>query len=258
VIEKMKRLKLWFEKNNTILLGVTSTLVMFLVLFVLMNYVVMPLYTKQGAEVELVDVTEMPYDMAERMLEKRGFKMVHDTTTFSATYPESTVIAQNPPSYSKVKRGRRIYVTLSGGERIIKVPRVIGTSERDAIFTLRGAELIIGNTFYEYSNYYPEGTVSKQSIPAGIDTTSHSVVDISVSLGRIPSEFIVPDVVGKSFDAAKTLLWKSGLEVGSVTYQVNEKLIPFTVISQAIEPGSQVKQGKPIDLVVSIMEEEGE
>jgi beta-lactam-binding protein with PASTA domain len=255
VVEEMNNLKLWFERNNTILLGVTSTLVLFIVLIVILNYAVMPLYTKQGAEVDLVDVTEMPYDKAEKMLKSQGFKMVHDTTTFNATYPESTVIAQNPLPYTKVKRGRRIYVTLSGGERIVKVPHVIGTSERDAIFTLRGAGLTIGNTYYEYSNYYPEGTVSKQSISAGIDTTNKSIVDISVSLGRIPSEFIVPNVVGKSFDTAKTLLWKSGLEVGSVTYQLHEKLIPYTVISQAVEPGSKVKQGKPIDLVVSLMEE---
>jgi beta-lactam-binding protein with PASTA domain len=124
----MNSLILWFEKNKVILLGVISTLVLFFVLIVLLNYAIMPLYTKQGIEVDLVDVTEMHYDKAEKMLKAKGFKMVHDTTTYSVTYPESTVIAQNPPPYSKVKRGRRIYVTLSGGERIVEVPRVVDQS----------------------------------------------------------------------------------------------------------------------------------
>jgi beta-lactam-binding protein with PASTA domain len=114
----------------------------------------------------------------------------------------------------------------------------------------------MGITYYDYSSYYPAGTVSGQSIAAGIDTTDQSFVDITVSLGRVPSQFIVPDVVGKSYETAKKLLWKSGLKEGTITYQVYDKLIPYTVISQSIEPGSKVAKGKPVDLVVSLMEEE--
>lgn len=252
----MKKFLQWLERRNPVLIGVISTILLFFVLMVLMNLVIMPLYTKKGYEVELVDVTEMHYDDAKELLRVKGFKIVHDTTTFNATYPESTVIVQNPAPYSKVKRGRRIYVTLSGGERIVEVPKVIGSSERDAIFAIRGAGLKMGETYYDYSNYYPAGTVSKQSIAAGIDTTNQSSIDITISLGRIPSQFIVPDVVGKSYDAAKKQLWKSGLDVGTVTYEVHKMLIPYTVVSQSIEPGSKVKKGETINLVVSLMEEE--
>lgn len=252
----MREFMQWLERRNPVLIGIISTILLFFILIVIMNLVVMPLYTKRGFEVELVDVTEMSYDDARDMLKRKGFQIVHDTTTYHATYPESTVIAQNPAPYSKVKRGRRIYVTLSGGERTVEVPKVIGSSERDAVFAIRGAGLKIGETYYDYSNYYPAGTVSKQSIAAGVDTTDQSFIDITISLGRVPSQFIVPDVVGKSYDAAKKQLWKSGLDVGTVTYQVHKMLIPYTVISQSIEPGSKVKQGKAVNLVVSLMEEE--
>ena len=44
--------------------------------------------------------------------------------------------------------------------------------------------------------------------------------------------------------------------MGNVTYQIHDKLIPYTVVSQSLEPGSTVEQGKAVDLKVSLMEDE--
>ncbi len=252
----MNFLKKWFKRHRTVLLGLGSTIIMLIFLVFLADWVIMPLYTHHGAEEELPDVTELSFEKAKTILNKKGFQIIRDKEQFDDTYPAGTVIAQNPAPFSRVKKGRRIYVTVSAGERSMQVPRVLGSSERDAIFAIRQAGLKIGDVFYKYNDYYPGGVVCNQSIPPDSTVVEKTVVDITVSLGRLPGRFLVPDVVGKSLKTAKKLLGKAGLKIGSVTYKVNNKLIPDTVIEQAIAPGQEVSQGQEIDLVVSQLEED--
>ena len=252
----MDRWKQLYERHRIVVLGVGSTFLMILFLILLLDWVIMPLYTHHGAEEELPDVTEHSFVEAEKILEAKGFRIVNDGEKYNATYPESTVIFQNPAPYSTVKKGRRIYVTLSAGERRVRVPRIIGASERDAEFTLKQAGLVLGEAFYEYSNYYPAGVVSDQSLPEETEVVEETPVDITVSLGRLPTRFVVPDVVGKSLDTAKRMIRRAGLRVGDISYEIQESLIPETVIRQSVEPDEEVYRGQPIDLVVSRLEEE--
>jgi len=246
----------WFENHKTVVLGVGSTVVLFVFIVLLMDWIVMPLYTHRGAEEELPDVTEMSFKEAEEILKSRGFRIFKEKDVYDATYPESTVVAQNPPPYSRVKKGRRVYVTLSAGERLVSVPHLVGSSERDAGFILRQAGLMQGDVFYEYDNYYPAGVVSNQSLAEGMEVSEKTSVDITISIGPFPSRFVVPDIVGKSLDVAKTVLLKSGLRIGSISYEIKKELIPDTVIDQSIEAGKEVRQGQPVDLVVSRLSEE--
>lgn len=243
----------WVDKYQNIVLGILSTLLMFMILAVLLDRLVLPLYTKHGFEVEMPDITEFSYNQAKQFLKSDGFKMVIDTTKYSAVYPESTVIAQNPQPFSLVKRGRRIYVTLSAGEKSVYVPKVTGTSVNNVRFLLAQAELSLGEVNYEFNSYTPKDVVFRQSL---IDTlvTKGTPVDITVSLGRAPTEIIVPNLVGKSHSLASKMIKESGLRVGEITYRVNSKLVADTVLEQQPAAGTKVSQYTPVRLVVSVLE----
>ena len=247
----MERIKAFMKRHRTPILGIGSTALMLIILVLILEWIVMPLYTHLGDEVELPDVTEMSFGQAKEILEAQEFRIVNDGMKFDETYPESTVVFQNPPPYSRVKKGRRIYVTLSAGERMIPVPRVVGMSERDAEFAIRQAGLLVGEVFYEYHNYHLAGVVFDQSMVQGTEVVAETIVDITVSMGRSPDRFSVPDVVGKSFDSAKRLIRQSGLRVGEVVFEVRRNLVPETVIRQSLDAGQEVDQGTPVDLIVS-------
>lgn len=250
----MNRWKTWITQHKTILLGIGSTVLMLCFLVFFMDLAVMPIYTHHGEERELPDVTERSFEDAREILESKGFTIVKEGEKFDATYPESTVIFQNPSAFSRVKRGRRIYVTLSAGEKLIPVPRVIGMSERDAEFSLRHAGLQLGEVFYEYHSYHLNGVVFQQSIDPEIEAVEDTPIDITVSMGRAPDQFIVPDVTGKSLDMAKRMLRRAGLSVGNLSYEVEPDLVPDTVIRQSIDGGNEVMRGQRIHLVVSKLE----
>ena len=74
---------------------------------------------------------------------------------------------------------------------------------------------------------------------------------LGVSKGNPPDYYMVPDLVGKSFQTAKTLLLKSGLRLGDVTYEYHPKLIENTVVEQNLTEGMRVSFPSKINLILS-------
>jgi serine/threonine-protein kinase len=241
----------WLERHRAGVIGVSVSLIILLIWVLLMDWIVMPMYTHRGQENELPDVTELRYDEAKTLLESRGFRIVKDQTKHDAHYPAGTVIFQNPAPYSKVKKGRRIYVTVSSGETTVQMPKVLGISERDAVFLLSQSGLSMGKIEYDYNDYYPAGVVCGQSIPERTETERKAIADITVSRGPLPDRFLVPDLIGLNLETAKKTLWQTGLEVGGLSSEFNRRLVPGTVIEQSVKAGREVPQGTVVNLVVS-------
>lgn len=249
-----RKLNSRLERHRNAVIGISVTLIVFMLWVVLMDWIVMPMYTQRGQEKELPDVTDISYESAKALLESQGFRIVKDRVKHDSNYPVGTIIFQNPDPYTKVKKGRRIYVTVSSGEPTVLVPRVVGASERDAEFQLNKAGLTFGQVRYEYDGYYPNGVVCGQSIVEDTEVERRTVVDITISRGQLPDRFTVPKVVQKNVETARKILWESGLDVGEVTEELNRRLVPGTVLEQSISPGTEVRQGTRVNLVVSRME----
>lgn len=222
-----------------------------LALVLLADWIVMPVYTKHGEAVEVPNVTTMRFADAKVRLEDGGFEVLSGEERFSSQYPAGYVLEQAPRPGAKVKSGRRIYLVVSRGERRVEVPQLVERSERDAQLLLARYGLVLGNVDYEYSTFYPEGTISSQSIPPRAEVPQGARVNITVSAGAVPNEFVVPSVDGRPFDEAAKMLRKAGLAVGSVRYEDVDDLLPETVIRQSIEAGTRVEKGARVDLVVS-------
>jgi eukaryotic-like serine/threonine-protein kinase len=241
----------WFSLHRTAVVGWTATAGVLVVWLLLMDWIVMPLYTHRGREQELPDITEHTFEDAARVLDEKGFKIIKDREKYDSNSPKGSVLFQNPPPYSRVKKGRRIYVTVSSGEMPAAVPNLVGSSERDAVFLLNRAGLIPGKVEYEFNDYYPPGAVCDQNEPAETEVRAKSMVDFTVSRGSIPSRFLVPGVVGKSLETAKKMIWEAGLQTGVIRYETRPDLVLGTVIDQDVPAGSEVGQGSPVGLVVS-------
>jgi serine/threonine-protein kinase len=221
------------------------------------NGIVMPVYTRHNVEVEVPEVVEMNVTEADSVLRIHGFHLVVEREQYDWNYPEGTVINQNPAAFSITKPGRRVYVTTSIGEKLIMMPNLVGKSSRDAIFAGQAAGLALGDESfgYEYSNYYPENVVMAQSIPPGTKLKKDTPVHVTVSLGTLPNEFRIPDVVGQTLERARKVILTSGLELGEIKYQVKPDLLPNTVISQDPPARKKTFRGAMVDLMVSLLEE---
>jgi len=239
---------------QVLLPGILLTGFILIMLAMLMDAVIIPLYTNRGAERTCPDVTEKTFEEAVGILRESGLGAMREPDKFDSNYPEGTVLFQNPAPFTVVKKGRRVRLTVSAGIRYVNVPKVVGLPERDAAAEIRKAGLQMGEVLYEINGYFPRGVVCGQSLQEGVPVREASLMNITLSIGEAPSRFLAPDVVEKSLDVAKRMIGEAGLRVGMVTYSADSTILPMTVIRQSIPAGSEVNPGQSINLEVSQLE----
>jgi len=229
---------------------VLAFLILVLMIFII-DKVIMPMYVDLGDETELPDVIEMSLTEATKVLEEKGFQIVVKDSLFDAKHDVGTVIEQNPYPYATVKEGRRVYLTVSIGEKPIIMPNLFGVSPREAELILETYGLKVGSKYYVPNDRYYEGTVMGQSYPQGQEIKSNSKIDIIISLGQVSKESIVPELVGKSLHEARERLKAVNLGIAEIVWEERDSILPETVISQSIPSGQTFEQEETITLVVS-------
>jgi serine/threonine-protein kinase len=219
-------------------------------LFILFDNVILPWYVNHGDKLAVPDVLRLTTEDAEKLLDSAGLEPVATETRPDPQAPVGTVLAQNPESGALVKQGRRVYLSISGGELLVSVPPLRGLSARDARFTLERNGLQLGAINYATSDAYFKNTIMDQTIRPGTRVTKGSKIGIILSRGRLVGQSLVPDLIGKTVTEAEKLLTREGLRVGNITYQASFELLPNTVIEQFPRAGDSVPEGQAIDLFV--------
>jgi serine/threonine-protein kinase len=220
------------------------------VLFLLLNYIALPLYVNHGSRLVVPRLVGVPVEQAMAMLDSTRLQGVKGETRPDPSYPTGTVVLQYPQPGALVKEGRRIYLTLSGGDVQVSVPLLRGKSVRDARFALERNGLQLGSVNLEPSDTFPENTIVEQSVAADRQVVKGSSIAVVVSRGKTQQEIVIPSVIGKSLSEAEKMLHSAGLRVGIVTTQPSFDLLPNTVVDQFPRPGDAGKPGQEVDLFI--------
>ncbi len=223
----------------------------FVLLVLLMDFIVMPLYTKHGWEYELPDVTDKPLEEAMEILKADGFHPIIQDSVYDEQFPPGHIVQQNPLPFTRVKKGRRVYLVVSIGEKPHYVPRLIGLTPQDAKFRLKDEGLELNRIIYAFSDMYPRGVVINQSIPPGEMVKKNQKINITVSLGPAPTSLEVPNLVGKSLESARKELEAVGIRLGRIKYVYKPNLVPGTILNQSVSPGVNASRVDSLDLIVS-------
>jgi beta-lactam-binding protein with PASTA domain len=221
-----------------------------IVLILLGDNLVMPWLVSRGGVVEVPDVVGLRFERAQIVLDSLGLQTRESEVRPDLKYPLGTVVAQVPNMGSKVRSGRRIYLSVSGGEPVVEVPNLKGRSLRDAKFALERMGLGVGSTTYVPSEEFPPGTVVNQGSEPGIKIRKGNAVSVVISQGKVTDRITVPELLGKILPEAEKILAQRGLKVGNISYQENLELLPNTVLAQYPRGGELVGLGQPVDLFV--------
>ncbi len=223
----------------------------FILFVLLMDFIVMPWYTKHGESVELPDVTDKGVEEGISVLDEGGFEPVIQDSVYDEQFAPGKIIQQNPLPFSRVKEGRRVYLVVSIGEKPRYMPQLIGLTPQDAEFRLKEQGLTMNQVFYEFSDFYPRGVVINQSVPGGEEVEKNQRVNITVSLGQAPTSQEIPNLVGKSLETAEKELENLGVPLGRIKYSYRPKLVPGTVLNQSVAAGKSAVKTDSVDLIVS-------
>ena len=223
-------------------------------LFILFDQVIMPAYIRKDQTITVMDVKGKLLNRALKELDSEGFKGVVFDTVYTSKVDPLTIIDQYPLSGQKVKRGRTIRLKIARQEKMILVPALVGKSRRSAEISLQQLGLQIDTVYQEFNPDYPKGTVAWQFPKQGDQIKKGLGLQITVSQGLPPDFFQVPQLFGLSMKKANSELVKARLNVGKISYQQNEDLVPYTVLDQSIAPGTVLDRYTEIDLIVSILD----
>lgn len=116
-------------------------------------------------------------------LDRAGLRQGGIVYSTSMEFPEGTIILQDIPAGSKVKKGTYIGITVSAGESIdsIYIPSLIGRTLSEAQKILRDKGLKLGNITYQFNSELLPNTVIDQLPRVNEIVTVKKEVDLFIS-----------------------------------------------------------------------------
>ncbi|MBC9712252.1 Stk1 family PASTA domain-containing Ser/Thr kinase [Streptomyces sp. TRM66268-LWL] len=186
---------------------------------------------------------------ARKKLEDAGLRVNDEVRRkYSAAYDRGTVMDSDPDQGKRIRSGGEVTLTVSLGQRIVRVPDVSGSSLDEAKKELQKAGLEPGTVTREFSDEVRRGDVIRTSPTSGTQRKSGTAVAITVSKGE-PVE--VPDVTGKTPDEARAELEEDGLKVEISQEQVHSEHDKGLVGEQSPGGGASLAEGDTVTLKIS-------
>ncbi len=188
--------------------------------YLVVDAAIMPSYTRHDVSISVPKVENRPFEKAKALLQERDLQVERQVGRYNPNVERGTVVDQTPLPNSKVKPGRRVYLTVNAGEvPMAKMPDLNGMSVREAKNRIASIGLKVGSVQKDPIPAPYANTITKQDPAPGDSLKEGKSVDLWYSTGRGDEEVEVPNVVGYSVENARDVLLKN--ELRSVVVDTN-------------------------------------
>jgi eukaryotic-like serine/threonine-protein kinase len=201
-----KMLKKSILANILLMLGITAGILF--IFFRSLNTI-----TKHGQEAKVPNVTGHQLKLALKELD--GFELHIDSIYIPYKDPLE-IIYQEPAAGEVVKKGRIIFLSVNKvSPPSISMPKLVDLSFRNAVLTLQSYRLVMGDTIFKPD--LAAGAVLSQlyngkEVSAGTQIPIGSRISLVVGAGLSDSAIAVPDLIGKTFAEARSIITGLGIE----------------------------------------------
>ncbi len=183
------------------------------------------IYTHHGKTIVVPDLAGLTMDEVDDVTSSRHLRFEVVDSVFSTEMPRGTVIKQNPKARSRVKKNRKIFLTMNAvNPEMVSMPELIGLSFRQARLALQNAGLIQGTIQYKpdfAKNNVLQQLYNDSVINGGTVITNGAVIDLVLGMGRSSKTTRVPDRVGLGLEEASAIISDYFLNLGALTYDLS-------------------------------------
>lgn len=227
--------------------------------FIFLN-VFLPSYTNHGQTVTVPDLEGYEYHELQDYLKERDLRYeVTLDSGFNNELKPLSVMKQNPKAGSKVKKGRKVYVTLNAKNApLIKMPNLVNSLLKNAQEIIGNMGLVRGEIVYVPDigiNVVLEQKYRGRNIPEGFEIPKGSQIDLVVGDGLGKQILDVPSLIGMDEVDAEFLIIGSGLRMGNINYVRTDTVPQGTIVQQMPPPGAEIRTGEPIEVWISDLRE---
>ncbi|MEO7992201.1 MAG: PASTA domain-containing protein [Chryseolinea sp.] len=243
-----------FKRFNTntlggLLLHLLVAVGIIMVMGVLYFYAYLPNTTNHGETITVPNVEGVTISELERFLVNRNLRYEINDSSYSAEYPPLTVLKQFPHAGSKVKEGRKIFISINrANPPTIPIPNLIDGSVINAVAVLRSNELKLGRveTVAGPFNIVKEMKYKGVKLKAGDRVPKGAVIDLVQMDGGTGGKLEIPDFIEMPYDEAEAMISGWNLNVGEIILVGDTT--DGVVLKQKPEPGENIKVGDAVDL----------
>ncbi len=192
------------------------------IILLLGTLVWLKIYTHHGQAITVPNLAGLTEDEVDEVTSSRRLRYVVIDSVFSTEMPRGTVLKQNPEANSRVKKNRKIFLTMNAVNlEMVSMPRLVGLSIRQARLALHNAGLILGDI--KYKRDYAINNVLQQMyydsvINEGTEITKGAIIDLVLGMGVSEETTRVPDLVGMLLSEATEMIADFYLNTGAITY----------------------------------------
>lgn len=193
---------------------------------------------------------------AEVFIRQSGLTLDPNTEEESSDTIEKGRITRTLPEEGEtVKKGRAIKIWISSGPELVKMPNFKNgaTTQEAAKNQLKSLGFAEENITVQldHNSTLPEGIIIEQDPAPGSDWPKNGYVTLTASAGKVESSFSLTNVIAKSQDEAKSIL-EQQYNLIVITEVRDSTEYPRDVVMDMIpKPGTMVKKGDVITIVVS-------
>jgi len=246
-----------YLKSREFWLTLLGLVVLAGLIFAVVFYWFLPSYTRHGESVIVPEVTEVSLDEAIGILEEKDLRHEVADSIFISNLPPGSVISQDPSGMSKVKPGRRIYLTVNKlVPPKVRIPEIYNVSTYQAKLLLEGAGLKIKRIEYipdEFKNLVRYGEFEGKRVKPGDTLPKFSELVLYAGRGLGSQRVGIPDLVGLPYQEAISNLHRVGLNVGPIRFNPEAPEPVGTVIRQnpSYIPGDSTNLGTSMTLFIA-------
>jgi beta-lactam-binding protein with PASTA domain len=220
------------------------------------------IYTHHGQTITVPDLTALTTEEVGDVTTSRQLRYEVVDSVFSDELPRGTVLKQNPRANSKVKKNRKIFLTMNAvNPEMISMPALVGLSNRQARLALQNSGLILGDISYQPD--YARNNVLQQMhngsvINEGTEITKGTVIDLVLGMGPSSETTRIPDLIGVGLEAATDMIADYYLNIGAITYDQSMKNAEDSSAAfiwrqyPEFEEFSRLNMGMEVDIWLSI------
>ena len=198
--------------TSLIIVGILVIVVLFVIFMLSLNWI-----TRHGASKTVPAITGKKIDAAQKILSDKGFETVIQDSVFYDSLPAGFVIKQIPEPEQLVKVNRTVYVIINRFVAPdVSMPNLLGSTYRNAQFTLEKLGLHIGDTSSRIDfakNSILEMSIAERPLKPGDKVKMGSHIDLVFARGLGNEDIAVPKLVGLTLAEARIKLEAIGFDI---------------------------------------------
>lgn len=246
----------WFTKH--VYMAAAAVMIVVFALFYMLNFV-----TRHNQELTVPSFFGLTADQARVIADAYSFRLEITDSVHIPRMEPGAIYKQNPAEGSKVKKNRRILLTINAtAPKMVKMPSLVGHSLRQAQSEISSSQLKVGKLIYQpdlATNNVLEQLYNGKPIEVGTEIPTESVIDLKVGQNEADSVTFVPDLLGKPYGIIKDYLIDNSLNLGKVyfdetvqTFQDSLSAFAYRQNPSSFKKDTMVWLGTPVDVYFSL------